>query len=52
MYGISPYIWTTIDMEHMGYPLVIQQFAIENGPVEIVSLHINSIVDLSTVIFI
>jgi hypothetical protein len=30
------------------YPLVIKQFAIENGPVEIVSLPIDSMVDLSS----
>ena len=34
----------------MKYPLVVnKQFAIENGPVEIVGLPINSMVDLSIV---
>ena len=31
------------------YPLVIWQFAAENGPVEIVTFPINSMVDLSIV---
>ena len=33
----------------MPYPLVNKQFAIENGPVEIVKLPIKSVVDLSIV---
>ena len=32
------------------YPLVISQFAIEHGPVEIVDLPTNSMVDLSTAV--
>ena len=40
MYGISTYIWVNIYMEHVGYLLVICYIAIENGPVEIVSLPI------------
>ena len=35
--------------EHAMYPLVNIQKAIENGPVEIVDLPINSMVDLSIV---
>jgi hypothetical protein len=34
---------------NMGYPLVNSHIAIENGPVEIVDLPINSMVDLSIV---
>ena len=32
----------------MGYPLVMTNIAIENGPVEIVDFSINSMVDLSS----
>ena len=34
-------------VSEMGYPLVNEQFAIENGPVKIKDFPINSMVDLS-----
>ena len=43
--GLVGKIWV---MENNNYPLVICYIAIENGPVEIVSCPINSMVDLSS----